>query len=198
MESKTISQSINEEIESFFSDPKIYEPKTSYGTLYLLRRDANYCIKGPAQWAGAMVILAGIDLLGTFYDGDDDFKKVGKRFKAYFKKYIDKDNAEIIYQLRNSLLHSFGLYSKNDKSHKIYQFHVCAANKELVQYYSEKTDVSNKEYKIISCVIDLIKLRNEFDESIKKYKSDLMINDNLRTKFHKMFNIYGIKTISYS
>jgi len=198
MESKTISLTVNEEIELFFSNPNIYEEKTSYGTLYLLRRDANYCIDGCAKWAGAMVILAGIDLLGKFYAGDDGFRKVSERFKAYYNQYIDNNNAEIIYQLRNSLLHSFGLYSKDDKNYKIYQFSLCAVNEELIRYCSQTSyiDNLNKQYQKISCLIDLIKLRNKFDESIIKYKNELIVNKNLRTKFHKMFDIYGIKTIS--
>jgi len=197
MVSKNISLSVNEEIKLFFSNP-IYEQKSDYGTLYLLRRDANYCIDGAAKWAGAMVILAGIDLLGKFYDGDDDYKKASKSFKAYYEKYIDNKNAEIIYQLRNSLLHSFGVYSKDENNKKIYQFSLCAANEELVTYNSQTSyiDKSNKQYQKINCLIDLTKLRSKFDESITKYESDLMTKDDLRTKFHKMFYIYGIKTIS--
>lgn len=59
-----------------------------------------------------MTVLAGIDLLGKFYKGDDSPNGVGQRFKNYYEKYIDNKNADTIYQLRNSMLHSFGLISK--------------------------------------------------------------------------------------
>jgi hypothetical protein len=169
---------IEKEIKIFFHDPQDYiQPPNNYGTLYLLRRDINRCMEEKIIWPGAMAVLAGIDLLGKFYSGNDDSGKVGTRFKAYYNKWIDNQNAGTIYQLRNSLLHSFGLFSKKDG--KIY--HVSANHDNLVEQYS------GTSYKI-----DLYTLWDEFEKSIESYKSDLMNDNSLKTKFHKMFELYGI------
>ena len=98
-----------------------------YGVLYLLRRDVCVCLgRDPtsgvhtshrALLPGAMAILVGIDLLAKFYKGKQD-SRVGDRFREFVCRYfqpISPGDEETIYQLRNSLLHSFGLYSKTKK-----------------------------------------------------------------------------------
>ena len=109
---------IENDIALFFQDPTT-EPGTpgKLGVLYLLRRDIRECvtIEKKILWPATMAILAGIDLLGKFYAGEDG-GGVGLRFRSFVDKYfqpISDDDAETIYQLRNALLHSFGLYSKS-------------------------------------------------------------------------------------
>ena len=106
---------IEEQIELFFFDPLKIQKPNKYGVLHLLRRDIYSCLgysfeplkkeRESIIWPAAMTIFAGIDLLAKFYDGDD-LGSVGTRFKKYCKEYIEKDNAEIIWKLRNSMLHS--------------------------------------------------------------------------------------------
>jgi hypothetical protein len=213
--------SIDEEIELFFKDPGIRTQVKDSSTLHLLRRDIYSCMgyinddnknewikcdkkKDPTRWPGAMVILAGIDLLGKFYDGNDKSCKVANRFKAYYNKYIapydkdeynDKQNAEIIYQLRNSLLHSFGLYSKDTFNFKIYHFNVCINNKKLIEEGSDtiiKKEEDGKKYTILFYRIDIGILHDLFEGSIEKYKSDLMEDKTeMKNNFHNMFKNYG-------
>jgi hypothetical protein len=106
--------------------------KNKFSNLCLLRRDINTCFgKNPndpnttlsfsALWPGTMAILAGIDLLAKFYSGDDNQSKSKTRFKNYTEEYIDRTFFEEIYQLRNSLLHSFGLHS-SDNAGNFYRF----------------------------------------------------------------------------
>lgn len=106
----------------FFEDPKTPKIKPDdFSVLYLLRRDISQCMginpntgcktDNQAIWPGVMAILSGIDLLGKFYAGSD-VGQVGIRFKSYVEKYfndIKEEDKETIYQLRNALLHSFGL-----------------------------------------------------------------------------------------
>ena len=180
---------LKKQIEVFFFNPQnSIQPPNDYGVLYLLRRDIYRCLgyntvtwsidRESIIWPGAMTVLAGIDLLGKFYKGDDSIKGVGQRFKDYYDEYIDNQHSEIIYQLRNSLLHSFGLSSKTKT--KTYSFTVSASRDRLVEQYSETS------YKI-----DLYSLWDRFEESIEKYKNDLQSNDLLKTKFEKMFKFYG-------
>jgi hypothetical protein len=114
-------------IALFFEDHETYPPPPrEYSVLYFLRRDIRTCMRTnpdtyPALFVAAMVIFAGIDLLGKFLAGDDSFErgKSRERFENFFKEYfqtVSQDDAEIIYQLRNALMHSFGLYSRADKA----------------------------------------------------------------------------------
>ena len=180
---------INRQIETFFFDPKTsIQPPNNFGVLYLLRRDVYRCLgystntwtidRESIIWPGAMTVLAGIDLLGKFYKGEDSRNGVGPRFKDYYVKYIDSQNSDIIFQLRNSLIHSFGLLSKTKT--KTYSFSVSANRDRLVEQYSETS------YKI-----DLFTLWDRFEESVEKYKIDLMNNDLLKTKFEAMYKFYG-------
>lgn len=190
---------IDNKIDFFFESPNSWiEGRTKFSNLYLLRRDIIQCfginptsgekIEFSALWPGAMSVLAGIDLLSKYYFGQDDFGKVGVRFKGYFQKYINKDDSEIIYQLRNSLLHSFGLYSyKLDKktNRRIeFSFRLIASGNKLVSKINEK-----------SYLIDIHTLWREFEKSITRYFNDLRKNDDLKNNFEKMFPYYSITNI---
>ncbi|RZA01145.1 MAG: hypothetical protein EOP47_11770, partial [Sphingobacteriaceae bacterium] len=114
-------ENINQKIDFFFK-PSTDEPiGPEFSSLYLLRRDiftalgydpnTMEAINYRVLWPGVMCILAGIDLLGKYLAGDDVNSSVSERFRNYYEKYFDnKHEYEIVYQLRNSMLHSFGLY----------------------------------------------------------------------------------------
>ena len=126
-----------EDLDIFFLSPRT-DPKSleRMGVLYLLRRDIDLCMgfdpntgneKGDigcrALWPGAMAIMAGVDLLAKFFAGSDE-GSVGTRFRAFLNCCSDvaAEDSKVVYQLRNSLLHSFGLYSEDKKTGKVYRF----------------------------------------------------------------------------
>ena len=176
----------------FFESPNIRrEPPCNYGVLHLLRRDIFLCLGFDpvsqdrtshfALWPGGMAILAGVDLLAKFLKGDDSRGQVGSRFCEYINKYfqpISSSDEKAIYQLRNSLLHSFGLYSKNNSS--VYRFILSANNSKLIE--SLGSDI----YKI-----DIIALHQKFEISLDKYTNDLNSDVVLQTNFLKVFENYG-------
>ena len=96
-----------------------------FGVLYLLRRDINLCMGGSCQalWPAAMGMLAGVDLLAKFLEGSDATGKVRDRFRSFVGRFfgLNPTDQEVLYQLRNALLHSFGLYSKTPQG-KVYRF----------------------------------------------------------------------------
>src|SRR3989304_6681581 len=181
------------DIELFFEDPKQdHDIPRKCSILYLLRRDINTCFgidivtgqkfKYKALWPGAMAILAGIDLLGKFYEGDDDKRKIPERFKNYIDTFfnpISISDKDVIYQLRNSLLHSFGLYSKDNKDREYY-FVVDEVGGQIVEYLPEN------KYKV-----DLITLKNLFESSIYLYRTKMLMDTCLQLKFNKIYNKYG-------
>jgi hypothetical protein len=195
--SGTIRGSIMADIDLFFEDPKIPHPPNSgreWGTLHLLRRDIMICfgeypesgqkINVFALWPGAMAILAGVDLVGKFWKGDDNTLsgKVGERFKCFLERYfhISEGDSNIIYHLRNSLLHSFGLYSKDTRRGKTYRFILSQTSGQLIRYQDK--DI----YKI-----DVNILRDKFDGAITEYQKELINDSTLKNNFNKMFPDYG-------
>lgn len=202
-------KSIEEELNIFFQNPNDIINVHKSSILHLLRRDIFRCMgyidnknyheleKDPQTetiiWPGIMVVLAGIDLLGKFFSGEDEQKKVGHRFKNYCEEYLDVDEkeADVIYQLRNSLLHSFGLLSKKYSRRQgkrttiYYYFKVSWGNEELIELLSDKNN--EKYYKI-----DLKVLWDKFEKGIEKYEKDLRTDNELKNNFHKMFKYYGM------
>ncbi len=176
----------------FFESPKVRRtPPTDYGVLHLLRRDIYLCLgwdpvtqtqtSHPTLWPGGMAILAGIDLVAKYLKGDDTIGQVGKRFREYVAKYfqpISSGDEETIYQLRNALLHSFGLYSQNKTNS--YNFVLSVNASPLIQLHG--SDIYQ---------IDLRTLHQKFEDSLMKYSTDLNIDTALQSNFLKMFVHYG-------
>lgn len=162
-----------------------------FGVLYLLRRDILICLgtdpdsghrlQHSTIWPGAMAVLAGIDLLGKFHRGKDTRGKVGDRFKEFVRTYFQLssvDADQVLYQLRNSLLHSFGLYSENRG--QVYRFRVTATGGTLIE--STENDIY---------LIDLRSLHSEFENAIELYKEELDATPRLQGNFADMFPKYG-------
>jgi hypothetical protein len=182
----------------FFENPWVYRaPPGQYGILFLLRRDINNCLGAEAgmqnrtdrqiQWPGAMCIFAGIDLLAKFRAGEDGPKKVGSRFKAFVERFfhLPASEAETLYQLRNSMLHSFGLYSRG-KDGAVYRFTLvsCGA-RPLVRH------TPPDQY-----LVDVISLHEDFEKAVGEYRQALQGDSALQQNFMAMFPNYGAIYIS--
>lgn len=179
---------IQDDISVFFKDPAIPPtPRGKFSVLYLLRRDISQCITTKQiLWPATMAILAGIDLLGKFYAGEDG-QVVGQRFKNFVNRYfqpISPDDASTIYQLRNALLHSFGLYSKSGrKTSREYYFSLILPEAgRLVQQDPENPDMY---------LISIAALYDKFETAIRDYKKDVENDPVLRNNFSLMYPYYG-------
>ncbi|MBX3060262.1 MAG: hypothetical protein KF770_27710, partial [Anaerolineae bacterium] len=176
---------IQEDVSVFFKDPTI--PPTSPGefsVLYLLRRDISQCITTKQiLWPATMAILAGIDLLGKFYAGKDG-QGVGQRFTNFVDKYfqpISPDDAQTIYQLRNALLHSFGLYSISGTKEYYFSLILPEAGP-LVRQHLENPDMY---------LISIAGLYDKFETAIRDYKKDVENDPRLQNNFSLMYPYYG-------
>jgi len=206
-----MSNNINESIRKFFEDTTenhdvskdIYE----FSILYLLVRDIQTClninpsiklnekfkcgeckneINVRAQWPAIMGILAGIDLLGKFYDGSDSsgVGDVGTRFKKFLIKFFrtTQKESDALYKLRNSMLHSFGLYSTS------YKFMLLESKYEkFIEFKTIRTPPPAE-----LAIINVEKLYNKFMKSISLYQNSLKRDSALRQKFSDIFQHYGI------
>jgi hypothetical protein len=199
----------NSDADLFFSSPEVtFGPPLWFSVLYLLRRDINSCMgidsdskkcrMDRALWPGAMAIMAGIDLLAKFYAGSDD-GKVGARFSKFLLGFFDlgsKDDADYIWKLRNALMHSFGLFSRDPEWEK-----KCAKGKKVVEYrfaltYSqtfkliESSTVENQNIEKSICV-DVKIFHDEFERAVERYRQALEQNKTLKENFQKIFKHYG-------
>jgi hypothetical protein len=174
-----------EHFNIFFKDP-YEEPELPgiCGVLYLLRRDIIVCFdKKIATWPATMAILAGIDLLGKFYAGKDG-PGVRQRFKDFVEEYfhISREDAETIFQLRNALMHSFGLYSEGRRFSLI---------------NNETDPLIQRPFDDKYTIINIRALKKEFEAAIGRYQADIQADDELRGKFSgEMYSRYGTIHIS--
>jgi len=169
-------------IEVFFKDPRI-DPSfpDDFGTLYLLRRDIKSCIDAKILWPSSMCIMAGIDLLGKYLEGKDSLGGSRKRFCSFAVTYfhLPLSEAETLYQLRNSLLHSFGLISKVKSPHCRFQLQATGSP---ILIFPIALNCFN---------VDLICLYDRFEKAVSDYHHDLLGSAALRRNFASMFPIYG-------
>jgi len=186
-------------IDFFFTPPTTppFKRPHIYSQLYLLRRDVFTCLgidpttqikystlkdcpNFQARWSGIMTIMTGFDLLGQYYKGDDNYTCSGRRTKNFLKKFTDLNpqHRHILLQLRNALIHTFGLYA-HDSRNQEYFFNL-VTNKDY-QFCVEELE-RNRVYKIGD-----IQLHNEFESSVKKYHEELLNNSILQNNFETMF-----------
>jgi len=129
-----------------------------------------------------MAVLAGTDLLAKFYAGSDARGQVTARFKNFVRDFfrpIAIGDDETIYQLRNSLLHSFGLFSEGQGN--TYHFHLTARGG--VPFIQATPPVDYQ--------IDLIELHGRFEQAIVLYAAELETHPQLQANFLTMFANYG-------
>ena len=132
-----------------------------------------------------MGIFAGIDLLAKFLAGEDDFRHCGRRFKSFVKKYFhlrDPDEeSEVLWQLRNSMLHSFGPYSTQ------YRFVIVAGAGGPYPLFKPLAPAGYE--------VELITLHTMFEKAIEAYRQDVAKNSELQGKFMTIFPNYGPTSI---
>lgn len=185
-----MTEDLKNDISLFIRNPNDFDGRQGvHSTLYLLRRDASLCfgydpnnnqkIQFEALFPATMAILAGIDLVAKFIYRDLP-NEVGKRYMEYVAKYIDNKFQEELYQLRNALLHSFGLYSET-RNGKVYHFVLTRGLGKLI------VQVSDKSY-----LIDIEVLWKQFESSLETYHNELLASADLQQVFIEMFPKYGV------
>jgi len=134
-----------------------------------------------------MAILAGVDLLAKFYCNNDDVSEVGKRFRRFVQTFITHTHADpeldanAIYQLRNSLLHSFGLYSES--RNRIYRF--------TVTQKVDTTLLANDNHDPERWIVNLSALQSRFEEAVEQYGVMLWAGKAPSSFSEALFEKYG-------
>ena len=115
-----------QKIDIFFRDPEFPKEET-FSSLYKLRSDLHRCLfsqnceDGPLLWPAAMLMLAGIDLMSSFYSGkpiDQRLCDIGQRYTLFCSEcFTFEDQAndpDVLWKFRCALLHD---YSINNPRH---------------------------------------------------------------------------------
>gem|GEM_PF-532149 len=187
MNRKTINH-----IDRFFkapSDPP-YVPGTN-SVLHLLRRDVVQCLGRDPQtglklsnialFPGIMGIIAGVDLLAKFHAGQDG-SGAGSRFEEFVRTYFRPVRSgwdRIIWQFRNSLLHSFGLHSKDNKG-RMYHFRLNLDDCPLLRKRG-----GDKYY------VGITPLHERFESAVSLYEFSVRADSMLQANFERMYPTYG-------
>lgn len=164
------SELIKEYIDTFFV-PSGSRVGDKFSALNLLIRQKEKCLDescGVAVWPGIMTIFSGIDMLGFYYD-DGCLLKSTKRFKAFYDRFFKHskiyNESELIYQARNAMVHTFGLYAK-DHNGTEYKF--------MYDWQEESDYVIHQNIDLSIYIINFYGLNKAFDKAIKNYKSFLI------------------------
>lgn len=140
-----------------------------------------------AIWPRTMAVMAGIDLVAKFFADDDTIGGVGNRFKDFAKQYITSGNqteADLLYHLRNSLLHSFGLYSSNNNGTVVYRFTVA----QDPQNWLLTQNPSNAQ----NWWANLTELDKRFEAAVVQYDADITAgNQSFPSGPRDIFQKYG-------
>jgi hypothetical protein len=194
-------------------------------TLYLLRRELQECLRGQSledgdylpedhliidsdnclPFSSVMIIMSGIDLLAKFYAGEDcrdRDKSTGKskielRFTDFLKQMggFTQDEADRLYKVRNSLVHSFGFYHRDPNKKGKFVLRRQALQKSHLRPVHKCKPVQYSHNHWIVCIIHL---HQRFMLSIKNYRSTLTGTGSRepRKKFTRMLWRYGIIAVS--
>jgi len=180
------SGKIDEIIEKFFSDPSIRVDQPNYfSNLYLLRKEANICmtVSPKTLWAGAMVVFAGIDLLGKLNRGTKE--TVTKRFTKFCEEFVvydDKGLAAPLYKLRCAMMHSFSLYESDSKKRYL-----------LTEGLGKEIVVADNNY----IHFDVARIYARFEGCIPKVKSWIELNKvTLKNDLMERFEEYGFTYVA--
>jgi hypothetical protein len=200
------SHDLNQCISDFFREPTTPPTASGYlSSLYLLRRDSAQCLgydpnsfqrfplgTARALWLGLMGIFSGIDLLGKFYQDNDDTGggRVGIRFRAFLGYFVIPSNPpfiEPIWRLRNSIMHSFGLYGGQFNGRE--EWYVLSAGGSLI------LDINETQTERYIC-LDIIRFWEAFEHSIQPFRNWLNCNLSSLANFQELLRRYGFSPIS--
>ncbi len=136
-------------------------------------------------WPGVMAVFAGIDLLSKFHAGTDEDQippgtvqadhwrySVTGRFIAFINAYfnLNQQESEMIYQLRNSLDHSFALWSRRRRDGQVFRF---TLGRQAEAQANRLMDFRNDANGELECIVYLYELHRRFEQVVAQFQPDL-------------------------
>ena len=134
-----------------------------------------------------MAVLAGIDLVAKFYANNDQGGQVGTRYTTFVRERITHthanpdEDAQTIYQLRNSMLHSFGLFSQARS--RTYRFSLIQGLGDILL----ANDPNNNEHWIVNISV----LQRRFEAALEACRLALVAGTAPFSFSQDLFKKYG-------
>jgi hypothetical protein len=205
---------INRTIDFFFTEPSVPHDQhcrgDEFSVLYLLRQElvetqgynpyqdaeTTVCKHGARNrlFASLSLMFTGYDLLAKFEQGDRGF--VGDRYIAFLRSSdgagLNYLHAELLYGVRNSLLHSFGV-PDDDKLTKLGVKQIAIVQRKITETtMGAGNSIVQSNNEIAEVFIDGVYCN--FLNTIGHYRDSLFGEgtDECRERFMNMFTKYGI------
>lgn len=186
-----------QKIDIFFRDPELSKEET-YSSLYKLRSDLRRCLfsqnskDGPLLWPAAMLMLAGIDLMSSFYSDkpiDQRLCNIGQRYTLFCSEcFTFEDQAndpDVLWKFRCALLHDYSIISQQMNSESKNRLGLCfeIGNPQLFFKNNPSFDY----------LLNISSFSNKFEDAIIKFEEKVRNNTGgHKTNFLKMSDYMGV------
>jgi hypothetical protein len=131
--------------------------------------------------AYALLLWTTVDLLSRFYSGQLHNQRAMKRLKDFLREFFphDRKTTGILLFFRNACIHSVNLFASDSKGGKEVRFKVVLEGP-LVEYNGRT-----------HCKINIVRLEEGLRHSIENYHRTLLKDENLKSRFEKVFRKMG-------
>ena len=186
-----------QKIDVFFRDPESPKEET-YSSLYKLRSDLYRCLFSqnsdgePLLWPAAMLMLAGIDLMSSFYSGNPIAQRlcnIRQRYTLFcsdcFALEDQVTDPDVLWNFRCALLHDYSIVAQQINSISKRRLGLCfeIGNPQLFFKNNPSFDY----------LLNVSSFYNKFKEAINKFEGKVRNNiDDHKTNFLVMSDYMGV------
>lgn len=127
-------------------------------------------------------VFSALDLLAQMHTGKSGNKRSAKKNVLFYRRYmrLNEFSAEVLYQVRNAVTHSFGTHSQNSATKRQYRFIYDLTGEKLFEQKSAVVYRVNTE-----------QLEHRFFEAIHHYKEELLHSSASRKRFFTVYRRIG-------
>lgn len=127
-------------------------------------------------------VFSALDILSQMYAGKPGMRRSTKKMLAFYKKYmqVNEVTAEVLYQLRNAVMHNFGAFAVNPVKNQQYRF-----------IYSDLGDKLFNKKSTVVYEMNTRELLNRFDRAIQQYQNDVLASEVLQCRFYAVYRQTG-------
>lgn len=127
-------------------------------------------------------VFSALDLLAQMHTGKSGYKRSAQKTVLFYRRYMQVNDltAEVLYQVRNAVTHSFGTHAVNTTTKKPYRFLYDLTGEKL---FEQKSTVVYR--------VNPLQLERRFFEAIQLYKRELLNSAPARKRFFAVYRRIG-------
>lgn len=129
-------------------------------------------------------VFSALDIMAQMYAGKAGTKRTAKKTILFYRKYmqLNEITAEVLYQLRNAVTHSFGTHSSNPAKKTQYRF-----------VYNLSGDKLFEQKSAVVYSVNTDQLNNRFLRAVQQFKTDVLNDAAVRKRFFAVYRRIGTK-----